>query len=99
MTLACPPVQRFLAVRLHVAGEIVENCLPTLALELRRVLGLRIEGLSHQSPLRLIDELGADLATVRHPVLDELLRLDARVDPLEIKSRAAVLRLHARHEG
>lgn len=79
-------------------AEVVQDGLPALALDIRRVLGFRIECRLYEDCAIALDELGRGFPSVGHPVFDGLPRHDAGVRALEVEGRAAVLCLHARQE-
>src|SRR5690606_15969763 len=57
-----------LALPFDVAAEVVQDRLPALTLQLRRVLGLRVEGGPHVYTLRALLEADLYFATVIHAV-------------------------------
>jgi hypothetical protein len=71
-------------------GEIVQDSLPTSALELSIVSRLRLERLPHKDSVGAFGELNLDVPTVSQPVFDYLLGHDSNVRPLEVEPGAPV---------
>src|SRR5918996_384486 len=70
----------------NVPGEVVQDRLPALTLELGRVLRLRVERLRYADAARLRLEFDRDLAAVAHAVLDQLARHDPGVGTFEVEA-------------
>src|SRR5215471_18799437 len=83
--------------RLDVTGEVVEDRLPATALLLNAVHGFAVEGDPDYNAVGTGRELNLGGA-VAECVLDQLVRNDFGIGASEIKTDAAVFRLHTRGE-
>jgi hypothetical protein len=85
-------------LRFNMPGEIIQDSLPTSALQLPIVLRLRLKRLPHKDSVGAFGELNLDVPTVSQPVFDYLLGHDSSVRPLKVEPGAAVFCLHPRRE-
>src|SRR5690606_29718250 len=86
------------ALVLNIPTKVVQDGLPTLALEFGRVFGFRVETDGHENAVGALGKLDLGFTAVAHPVFDEPLRYDAGVGAFEVEAFAAVLRFHTRQE-
>ena len=83
--------------RFNVFGEIIQNGLPTLALLVLRMRGLRVERHPHRDSLDALYELD-DAYAIAKGIFDQFIGDYSGIGSGEVKPEATVLGLHARRE-